>query len=168
MKNLILSILAISTLTLVSCGGTGNKKKADAEATSSEESASVTSVNAPIMTFEKIEHDFGVIQEGQSVEYTFTFTNTGKSDLIISNAQGSCGCTVPEYPQNIPIAPGGTGDIRVGFNSSNMPNLQQKVVTITANTEAGRETLRIKAMVTPDPVKQQQREAAAAAQQQNN
>ena len=121
------------------------------------------------MSFDKGIHDFGVIQEGSRVETVFTFTNTGKSDLIIQDARGSCGCTVPEYPKNLPIAPGASGEIRVSFDSSNKPNLQQKTVTITANTDTGRETIRIKAMVTADPVKQQQREAAQAARlQQNN
>ena len=107
--------------------------------------------------------NIGVINEGERVETIFTFTNTGKADLIIQDARGSCGCTVPEYPKNVPIAPGDSGKIRVSFDSSNKPNLQQKTVTITANTDSGRETIRIKAMVTADPIKQQQREAAQAA-----
>lgn len=172
MKNLFLSILAIATLTLVSCGGTETKKAASDAAPSAaavQASASKAVSNAPVMSFDKGIHDFGVIQEGSRVETVFTFTNTGKSDLIIQDARGSCGCTVPEYPKNLPIAPGATGEIRVSFDSSNKPNLQQKTVTITANTDTGRETIRIKAMVTADPVKQQQREAAQAARlQQNN
>ena len=119
------------------------------------------------MTFDKTVHDFGNIQEGQRVETLFTFTNTGKSDLVISDARGSCGCTVPEYPKNTPIAPGATGQIRVSFDSSNKPNMQQKTVTISANTDTGRETIQIRAMVQADPVKQQQRDAAAAARLQN-
>ena len=167
MKNLFLSILAIVTLTLVSCGGTETKKAATGEAaptaSAAQASASKAISNAPVMSFDKGIHDFGVIQEGSLVETVFTFTNTGKSDLIIQDARGSCGCTVPEYPKNLPIAPGATGEIRVLFDSSNKPNLQQKTVTITTNTDTGRETIRIKAMVTADPVKQQQREAAQAA-----
>ena len=62
--------------------------------------------NAPVMTFDRTIHDFGTIQEGERVETLFTFTNTGKSDLVIVDARGSCGCTVPEYPKNTPIAPG--------------------------------------------------------------
>ena len=172
MKNLFLSILAIATLTLVSCGGTETKKAASdaAPAASAVQALASKAVsNAPVMSFDKGIHDFGVIQEGSRVETVFTFTNTGKSDLIIQDARGSCGCTVPEYPKNLPIAPGASGQIRVSFDSNNKPNLQQKTVTITANTDTGRETIRIKAMVTADPVKQQQREAAQAARlQQNN
>ena len=102
------------------------------------------------MTFDRVSHDFGTIKEGETVETKFTFTNTGKSDLIIVDARGSCGCTVPKYPKNTPIAPGEGDEITVRFDSMVKPNLQQKTVTISANTSSGREMLRIKAMVTPD------------------
>jgi len=120
------------------------------------------------MTFDKQSHDFGNINEGDIVTTTFSFTNTGKGDLIIVDARGSCGCTVPQYPKNQPIAPGGSGEIVVSFDSNNKPNLQQKAVTISANTESGREMLRIKAMVSPDPIKEQQRQAQAKARQAQN
>lgn len=164
-KFLILSLSALA-LTFTACGG--NTEKKEAPATAVEASSAKAVSNAPVMTFNKTIHDFGTIQEGERVETLFTFTNTGKSDLVIVDARGSCGCTVPEYPKNTPIAPGATGQIRVSFDSSNKPNLQQKTVTISANTDSGRETIRIKAMVQADPVKQQQREAAAAARLQQN
>ena len=168
MKNIFFSILTLAAFTLVSCGE-GETKKAATPAASAVEASSAKAVsNAPVMTFDKTIHDFGTIQEGERVETIFTFTNTGKSDLVITDARGSCGCTVPEYPKNMPIAPGASANIRVIFDSSNKPNLQQKTVTITANTNTGRETIRIKAMVQADPVKQQQRDAAAAARLQQN
>ena len=105
---------------------------------------------APIVTFDKTEHDFGVINEGDVVETTFNFQNTGKSELIITNAVGSCGCTVPEWPKE-PIAAGGTGSIKVIFNSSGKPNKQSKNVTLTTNTAKGSEMVLIKAEVTPKP-----------------
>ena len=126
---------------------------------------SVVSSESPIMTFDKNVHDFGTINEGETVSTLFKFTNTGKSDLIVVDARGSCGCTVPTYPKNIPIAPGESGEMVVSFDPSNKPNLQQKTVTISANTANGRETLRIKAMVAPDPVKQKQRDEQARARQ---
>ena len=164
-KYLILSLSALA-LTFTACGG--NTEKKEAPATAVEASSAKAVSNAPVMTFDRTIHDFGTIQEGERVETLFTFTNTGKSDLVIVDARGSCGCTVPEYPKNTPIAPGATGQIRVSFDSSNKPNLQQKTVTISANTDSGRETIRIKAMVKADPVKQQQRDAAAAARLQQN
>ena len=120
------------------------------------------------MNFDKVSHDFGTIEEGETVQTTFNFTNTGKADLLIVDARGSCGCTVPKYPKNIPIKPGESGQILVSFDSSNKPNMQQKTVTISANTQSGRETLRIKAMVNADPVKQKQRDDLAKARQQQN
>ena len=130
--------------------------------------ASNTSTLTAAMTFDKVSHDFGTIQEGETVQTTFNFTNTGKVDLLIVDARGSCGCTVPKYPKNTPIKPGETGEILVSFDSNNKPNMQQKTVTISANTQSGRETLRIKAMVTADPVKQKQRDDLAKARQQQN
>jgi hypothetical protein len=102
----------------------------------------------PAMTFNKKEHDFGVINEGDKVETTFTFTNTGQADLIIANASGSCGCTVPEFPKE-PIKPGKTGKMKVSFDSNGKPGMQQKSVNITANTASGKDVLTIKANVTP-------------------
>ncbi len=165
MKKYFIFTLAAIALTFTACGENTNKK--DAPATAVEASSAKAVSNAPVMTFDKTMHDFGNIQEGQRVETLFTFTNTGKSDLVISDARGSCGCTVPEYPKNSPIAPGATGQIRVSFDSSNKPNLQQKTVTISANTDTGREMIQIRAMVQADPVRQQQRDAAAAARLQN-
>lgn len=104
--------------------------------------------NLPVMTFENREHDFGTIQSGQPQETTFRFTNTGNAPLIITDAKSSCGCTVPEYPKNTPIAPGETGELLVKFNGSGQ-NQVIKTITVTANTEKNTEILRIKAFVTP-------------------
>ncbi|MGB5980354.1 MAG: DUF1573 domain-containing protein [Cyclobacteriaceae bacterium] len=102
----------------------------------------------PAISFEKEEHDFGTINEGDVVEHTFAFTNTGEKPLIISNASASCGCTVPEWPKQ-PIPPGKTGEIKARFNSTGKPNQQNKTITITANTFPEKNTLRIKANVMP-------------------
>lgn len=106
------------------------------------------SEGASALTFSKTEYDFGTINEGDKVETTFSFKNTGKSALIISNATSTCGCTIPEYPKE-PIPVGGTGSILVKFNSTGKPNKQNKVVTLTTNTAKGKETVVIKANVTP-------------------
>ena len=100
------------------------------------------------MTFAELEHDFGVINEGDVVETTFAFKNTGESELIITNARGSCGCTIPEWPKE-PIGIGESGEIKVKFNSNGKPNNQRKTVTLTTNTSQGKETVIIKAQVTP-------------------
>lgn len=98
------------------------------------------------MEFTKIEHDFGTINGDDVVETVFTFTNAGASDLVISNAVGSCGCTVPAYPKE-PIAPGKQGDIKVSFSPKGKNGMQNKTVTLTTNTEKGMETLTVKANI---------------------
>lgn len=86
------------------------------------------------MSFAEMKHDFGTVQEGEKVRHVYKFTNTGNEPLIISNARGSCGCTVPDWPQD-PIAPGAESEIIVQFDSKGKPGRQTKTVTITANTE---------------------------------
>ncbi len=98
------------------------------------------------MNFEKYEHDFGNIKQDSENPYVFAFTNTGTEPLIIENATGSCGCTVPEYPKH-PIAPGATENIKVVYKPGKQENAQTKTVTIVANTEPKQTELRIKANV---------------------
>lgn len=96
----------------------------------------------PVFTFEEESHDFGQIEQGTKAETVFTFTNTGDAPLIITSARGSCGCTVPKWP-NEPIAPGATGQIEVSFDSKGRQGKQQKSVTITANTTPNTKVLTI-------------------------
>ncbi len=102
----------------------------------------------PAFTFVSTDHDFGTIKEGEKVTYTYKFTNTGEAPLIIQNAQPSCGCTVPEWSKE-PIPVGGTGFVKAEFDSNGKPNIQNKTITVTANTWPKVTTLRFKAMVTP-------------------
>lgn len=105
-------------------------------------------VNLPKVTLDKEMHDFGTIAEGVVVETEFIVTNTGETDLVIMDAKGSCGCTVPEHPKE-PIKPGASAPIKVAFDSKGKPGNQEKTVTLTTNTEIGREMFKIKANVTP-------------------
>jgi hypothetical protein len=100
----------------------------------------------PAVSFTEESFDFGTIQEGDVVDHVFAFTNTGDAPLIISSATASCGCTVPQWPKE-PIPVGGSGEIKVQFNSRNKPGIQNKTVTITANTYPKINRLRIKANV---------------------
>jgi hypothetical protein len=86
-----------------------------------------------VLAFQDTIYRFGTIREGDEVSHEFPFTNTGKSDLLISNASASCGCTVPEWPKE-PIKPGGKGVIKATFNSDGKQGKQSKKVVITANT----------------------------------
>ena len=96
--------------------------------------------------FNKETHDYGNIKYDADPYCTFEFKNTGDEPLIISNAKGSCGCTVPEWPKE-PIAPGASGEINVEFNSKGKPGQQHKQVTVTANTTPTETFLVIKGTV---------------------
>jgi len=133
---------------LTSCN-TDPSKKIKTENIKSTSERINNSGNLAEMNFSKSSHDFGEIYDGDIVETSFTFTNVGSADLIISNASGSCGCTVPEYPKDQPIKPGESGVIKVKFDSSNKPGLQRKTVTLVTNTSKGKQLLNIKAIVTP-------------------
>lgn len=98
------------------------------------------------VAFDKMVHDFGTITQDSENAQTFTFTNTGTEPLVIENAKGSCGCTVPEYPKN-PVLPGETGEIKVVYKPGKQKNQQSKTVTVTANTEPKNTMLTIKANV---------------------
>lgn len=104
----------------------------------------------PSFKFNEELHDFGKINEGDVVEHIFVFENTGDAPLSIASAQGSCGCTVPEWPKE-PIGVGEKGEIKVKFNSKKKPGIQNKTVTITANTYPTKTKIKIKADVTPAP-----------------
>ena len=101
----------------------------------------------PEFNFEKELHDFGKLVDGEKVSYSFKFTNSGNAPLIISNAKGSCGCTVPNWSKD-PIAPGESGSIDVTFNSSGRSGKQNKAITLTANTNPNRKVINITSEVT--------------------
>lgn len=98
--------------------------------------------------FNNLTHDFGRIQQGSKASTEFTFTNTGTNPLVISNARGSCGCTVPTWPHQA-IEPGGTGKIFVVFDSYGKSGEQSKTVTVVANTSPSTTTLTVKSTVIP-------------------
>jgi hypothetical protein len=102
--------------------------------------------NAPIIKFEMMEHDFGKVTQGEKLTYNFRFVNSGKTDLLISQASGSCGCTVAEFPQE-PIKSGKEGAITVTLNTEGKKGPMNKTVTIFANSYPSETVLHIKAMV---------------------
>ncbi len=107
----------------------------------------VTNAKATSISFAKFEHNYGTVAQESTNKTSFVFTNTGKEPLIITNAAGSCGCTVPNYPKE-PIMPGKTGKIDVEFKpSKGQTGNQEKTVTVTANTEPAQTILKIKADV---------------------
>lgn len=157
----VLLLGAMSLVLFTSCKDDATKKVTTDDVAQAAQRDAVAK-NFGAMTFEKTDHDFGVINEGEQVETTFKFTNSGTAPLLISGIKGSCGCTVPNDWPRQPIAPGAEGQFTVKYNSTNKPNLKTNTVTVTANTEKGREIVRIKAFATPDPALEAKRAKAKA------
>ncbi len=108
--------------------------------------------NAPEIKFEQKTIDYGTIDQGADGNREFVFTNTGKEPLIITNAKGSCGCTVPTWPRE-PIAPGETGVIKVKYDTKRVGPFT-KTVTLSSNAKTPTEVLHIKGVVKKEePVK---------------
>lgn len=142
MKQILL--LAFVALTFASCQQ-NSKSATDAADSTMASSAADTSdlaprgvadADAPVITFENATYNFGTIAKGEKVSYSYKFKNTGKTPLIITNAEASCGCTVPEIPKE-PIKPGAESEIKVVFDSTGKSGLQDKVVTISSNASPG-------------------------------
>lgn len=100
--------------------------------------------------FAKETHDYGTVKYGGNGQCTFEFTNTGTVPLIIQNAKGSCGCTVPSWPKE-PLAPGATAEMIVKYDTKR-PGAINKSVTITSNAvNTPVKVIRIKGNVEPKP-----------------
>ena len=136
--------IAFVCMMMVACN-----KPAETPTTTTADSASAeTQPDGPVpaMTFETTEHDFGAITEGDVVEFTYNFKNTGEAPLIIQDVKGSCGCTVPEWTKE-PVPVGGSGFIKAKFDSKGKHDQQNKTVTIFANTYPPQTILHFKAVV---------------------
>lgn len=147
--NKIVLIGIASFFALTACNSGSNQEvTSDAieNPLSADSKGDVDKENLPEITFDKDFHDFGKISEGEKVTYSFRFKNTGKGDLIVQTATGSCGCTVPEIPQK-PLSPGESGFIKVQFNSEGRAGIQEKQVTVVTNTIPNTTIIRIKAEV---------------------
>ena len=108
--------------------------------------------NAGVFKFEDKDntHDFGTVPEGPQAEYDFEFKNVGKEPIIITEAHGSCGCTVPKWPKE-PILPKKKGIIHVTYNTDHRSGPISKEVFITSNASENPMTLHIRGNVTPKP-----------------
>jgi hypothetical protein len=150
---------AIALMSLLACND-AKKQVADSATAETSGTAVATSTQpAPAaatastegtaeISFTEKEFDFGTIKEGDVVNHVFKFTNTGKSPLVIQNASAPCGCTVPAWPKE-PVAPGASGEITVKFNSKGKSGIQNKPVTIVANTQPDVSTVTLKGNVEP-------------------
>jgi hypothetical protein len=101
---------------------------------------------------DKMTHDYGNIKQGGDGECEFKFTNNGKEPLVITNCQGSCGCTVPQCPKD-PILPGKSGVIKVKYDTNRVGGIY-KTVTVNSNAKSGNVVLTIKGNVEAKPVEE--------------
>jgi hypothetical protein len=147
MKNVFYLLTIIISFSLLSCGN-GKNDKLDTDVVKSPKSGDYPNrdFKAPRIVFDKTEHNFGSVIEGELVKYTFRFTNEGHKDLILSKVSSTCGCTVPDY-SNKPIKPGERGQIDVVFNSSGRKGVQKKTITVLSNATPNKTQLKIKANV---------------------
>ncbi|MBA5628472.1 DUF1573 domain-containing protein [Moheibacter lacus] len=138
MKHTLLAVGILAAFALTSCKDEkASELFTDAEKQEQAESV-VDPATAAVLTFESETYDFGNLPAAAKVDHYFKFTNTGKSPLIIKDAKGSCGCTVPEFPKE-PIAPGATDSIKITYDAGSQKGRQQKTVTLTTNTVKGKE-----------------------------
>jgi hypothetical protein len=139
------TILAFVLLAILSACNSAPKEDSKLDSAAIETDS--PNVKEPKLDFgNNMSHDFGTIVEGEKVEHTFKFTNTGDADLVISSATASCGCTIANWPKE-PIAPGETNEIKVEYNSAGKSAMQTKDITILANTNPVKTILQIKVFV---------------------
>ena len=101
--------------------------------------------NAAEITFESETHDYGTIKQGADGSCEFKFKNTGKEPLVISNAKGSCGCTVPTWPKE-PVMKGETAVVKVHYDTKRVGAFT-KTVTIESNAKTNPKVITIKGLV---------------------
>lgn len=148
MKKLYFILALMLGVALTSCQNNNSTKKTiSTNVVKNDKSAEGTNKNDMAkMAFTETVHDFGKVIRGEKVSYKFKFKNVGNSDLLISKVSTSCGCTVGHYPKE-PVKPGESGTIDVTFDSTHKKGMQNKTITILANTQPNRTVLRIKANV---------------------
>ena len=137
------SILSISLFLFIAAANAQDTKTTAPAVTPA---ISIENKNAPDFKFEIETYDFGTIKQGDKVTHDFDFVNSGKEPLVISEAHGSCGCTVPQWPKEA-VAKGAKATIHVEFNSTGKMGMQDKTVTISSNAKSGQKVLHLKGNV---------------------
>lgn len=150
MKKVILGLSALCMVAFTSCKEESAVAKVNTENVTKAAERDAVVGDFPVISFDKTEHDFGEIENGTPVETTFSYTNTGKAPLVVTNIKSTCGCTVPQGWSKEPLAPGESSQFTVKFNGKGA-NKISKTVTVTANTEKGKEQVKITAFIKADP-----------------
>ncbi len=156
MKNIFLT-LSVILFTFISCGDNPYSKdgKVDPNATTTANATTAAEQPKTEMSFDRVLHDFGSINNGERQETTFTYTNTGDKPLIVTDIKSTCGCTVPKNWNKSPLAPGESSTFTVNFDGKGA-NKVSKTINVFANTPKTKESVRITAFINnPNAVKQQ-------------
>lgn len=147
--NKILTFLFILTL-LSSCELTDQRKDGDVSSDIINLPISgegEVDMEMPSFEFENDIFDFGRISQGEKRSHSFRFRNDGEADLVITKVEGSCGCTVLQGWPQYPISPGKSGKIDMIFDSNGKKGIQNKTISIVANTYPSTTILKIKGEV---------------------
>ena len=146
MKRLLPLLALFFLLSCNSAGGSAADVDVDLIQNPNSAAGYDESAGLPVLVFDSDLHDFGRISEGESISFSFHFTNKGTGDLIISGCSASCGCTVADYPKGR-IAPGKDGYVTVSFNSRGKMGQQYQEVTVSSNAQPSRKVIKITAQV---------------------
>ncbi len=131
-QTIIAGLLISGASLFSSCGGNSTDAPTSTPTTSNPTSAP-SKKKVPAIEFEETEFKYGEVTHGDTVSYSFRFTNTGDAPLQITNAKPSCGCTTPFFTKD-PIMPGETGEIKAEFHSGKKtPGVQNKSITVSTN-----------------------------------
>tara|TARA_B100001250_G_scaffold144171_1_gene123407 strand:+ start:6112 stop:6600 length:489 start_codon:yes stop_codon:yes gene_type:complete len=144
MKKLFLSLALLVGFTAVNAQTTK-----DLSPTKKQKTVESSDIVDATIDFKSKVVDYGVIENKSDGARKFIFTNNGTEPLIIKNAKGSCGCTVPTWPRD-PIAPGTTGEIGVNYDTKRVGKFT-KTITLTTNADKKPVILTIKGEVNPAP-----------------
>jgi hypothetical protein len=98
-----------------------------------QSTAATKDTDSAVLTWDENSFDFGNIRQGEKVEHTFKFRNTGSQPLVITNVSTQCGCTTPKGWPRDPVMPGAQGEITISFDSAGKIGRQNKVATIISN-----------------------------------
>jgi hypothetical protein len=153
MKRIYLAAFLVATTSIATMAQDHKGHGHETPAAVAAPAAAVAPQSLAEIAFEKDVHDFGTIEQGANGTYEFKFKNTGKEPLIISNAQGSCGCTVPVWPKE-PVKPFESSVIKVTYDTKRVGAFT-KTVTLSSNAKSTpTKVITIKGVVNAKPVEE--------------
>jgi len=106
----------------------------------------IACIAQPVVSFGKTIHHLGFVRQGDTLHFSYAFTNKGNQPLLITDAKVECGCTVVDKPIE-PILPGKQGVITVIFHTNDAMDRQNRTITILSNATNSPATLRFKCIV---------------------